>query len=102
MRRYPIHEKHNTGFFRPHHALGRPYRFDRFSARTGGAHIAIVKVEIKNDKDNTTFAEVSRGPWLYADLPSGNYTVIATSKGAALQKQVTVNREGQTEARFYW
>lgn len=82
--------------------IGKDYSLKLVFARTGGAYVAMVNVEIRNSKERTIFAAVSRGPWLYADLPSGSYTVIATSKGNPLQKQAQIEAEGQTEIRFYW
>lgn len=82
--------------------MGKDYSLKLIFARTGGAYVAMVNVEIKNSKESTIFTAVSRGPWLFADLPSGIYTVIATSRGKAIQKQVQIETKGQTETRFYW
>ena len=82
--------------------MANDYSLKLIFAKTGGAYVAMVKVEIKNSEEHTIFTAVSRGPWLFADLPSGNYTVVATSKGTALQEQVQIEAKGQTETRFYW
>jgi hypothetical protein len=82
--------------------MGKDYSLKLIFAKSSGAYVAMVKVEIKDSQDNTLFTAVSRGPWLFADVPSGNYTVIATARGHAVQKLVQVETKGQTETRFYW
>lgn len=82
--------------------VGKTYSLKLVFAKMGGAFVAIVDVEIKDNAERTIFKATSRGPWLYADLPSGRYTVTAASKGARIEKEIIIDGSTQTEARFYW
>jgi len=82
--------------------VGKDYSLKLIFARVGGAYVAMVDVTIRDNRERIVFKAMSRGPWLYADLPSGAYTVIAESKGDRLEKEITIDNSTQTEARFYW
>jgi len=82
--------------------MGRDYSLKLVFAAKGGAYKAMVKVTIKKSKGRTVFTAVSRGPWLYADVPSGDYKILADSKGTTIEKNAEVPSAGQTELKFYW
>lgn len=82
--------------------LGKDYSLKLVFARTGGAYVAMVDVEIKNAKGEAIFTAKSRGPWFLLDLPAGSYTVKVTAQGQTLREEVTVVGKPQTEKRFYW
>jgi len=82
--------------------LGVDYSLKLVFAEKGGAYVAMVEVEVSNTRDKTVFKAVSRGPWLYADLPAGDYRITAAWKETAIEKQARVASHGQTEVRFYW
>jgi len=50
----------------------------------------------------TVLQTESDGPWLYAHLPAGTYSVTAQQVGNAQMKHVTVTRSGQARLNFSW
>jgi hypothetical protein len=47
-------------------------------AEAKGPYLANIEVEIKNAKGQVVFADPAAGPWLFAKLPPGEYSVVAT------------------------
>ena len=82
--------------------MGKDYSLKLVFARTGGAYVAMVKVKIVDVEGRIIFTATSRGPWLYANLPSGDYTISATAEGDTLQKPIQINSKNPIEARFHW
>lgn len=65
-------------------------------------YLSDVDVRIADAKGREVAAQRSEGPWLFAKLPPGNYTVSATSNGNTITKKVSVGGKGQKVVNFLW
>jgi hypothetical protein len=82
--------------------MGKDYGLKLVFAASGGAYLADVNVQIKDASGAKIFEAVSEGPWFYANLRPGEYTVYVTVTGDTLNKTAQVKEGSQTELRFYW
>ena len=65
-------------------------------------YIADVLVQVTNTKGKRILTARSEGPYLYARLPDGEYTVVATYLGKPIRKRVNVTQHGSALAVFVW
>jgi hypothetical protein len=72
-----------------------------FSLNTGN-YLSDVEVKVTDGSGKTIVNEVSNGPWLYAQLPAGNYTATATYGGKAVTQRFSVGKSGVKTAHFRW
>jgi len=82
--------------------IGQDYDLKLGFAEKAGNYLSDVKVRIKDAGSNTILEAVSQGPWFFAKLPAGKYTILATMKGETRQQVVRVTTRGQTALYFYW
>lgn len=66
-----------------------------------GAYLADVPVQVADAKGNLVVDAVSQGPWMFVDLPHGNYTVKATYDGKTESRNVSVAASQKT-VQFRW
>jgi hypothetical protein len=66
-----------------------------FAQTPSGEYVAEVPVTITDRRGNTVIDAVSDGPWMYVDLPSGNYSVKAQYNGRTETRQVSVTSGSQ-------
>jgi len=82
--------------------MGKAYGLKLMFAVESGAYIANVNVIIRNKSGGEILEVPYAGPWFYADLPPGHYTVSATALSKTLEKIALVKNQGQIEIRFFW
>jgi hypothetical protein len=70
-------------------------------ATKSGAYLSDVGVVVSNDRGQRVLAAKSDGPWFFAKLPSGRYTIEASSNGAVQRQAVTLG-QGTREVNFRW
>lgn len=70
-------------------------------AITKGNYLSNVDVKINDQTGKPVISAESNGPWFYADLPKGNYTVVANHEGEQKTQKVTVNG-GLQRVVFHW
>ena len=73
-----------------------------FAQLRTGAYFAQVPVEIRDSAGATVLRTVSNGPFLYARLNSGRYTVVASHNGVAQTRSADVPAAGGVDLNFYW
>lgn len=61
-----------------------------FATHGSGAYLADVQVVINDARGGKVAGMVSSGPWLFARLAPGDYTIVATSAGSSLTHKVTI------------
>jgi len=72
-------------------------------AMASGAYLADIDVRVKDLDGTEVLRTQSSGPWLYLDLPAGQYVVIAERKsGEKASALFTVGGEGQRVVRLTW
>jgi hypothetical protein len=72
------------------------------SSEPQGEYLAFVDVSVEHEQGHRLLDTTSKGPWLFADLPSGTYRVTAeTPEGSPIVRTVTVGSR-PTEVHFTW
>ena len=67
-----------------------------------GNYLADASVLIKDAQEKTVLEAVSDGPWFYAKLPPGKYSVTATMMEKAHTESVQLKPAGHSVLHFYW
>lgn len=83
-------------------ALASGYNLHMIFSTAEGAYVADVAVEIKDADGGTVLRAVSDGPWLYAKLPPGTYTVAVEQGGSTITKRIAVNAGKPSTLHFRW
>ena len=65
-----------------------------FTIAPAGNYVADVEVNIADSKGNNVLSTRTDGPWLFARLPAGNYTVTARYGNSVQRQQVSVGGAG--------
>lgn len=78
-------------------AMDHDFNVQLIFATPRGDYLANVGVVIQDSTGNTVLDVVSQGPWLYAQLPAGTYTVTAQLDGQSAQRVVHVSPAHQTD-----
>lgn len=73
-----------------------------FAVKGSGKFLADVNVRIADAKGNTLVETVADGPYLFASLDPGNYTVTAEKDGIAKRQKVRVGSGKTASLSFYW
>jgi hypothetical protein len=85
-----------SGEARPEHNVKMVFALD------SGNYLADVSVKVTDAKGRTVIDGVSDGPWLYAKLPPGNYTVTARYNNHTVTRPINIGRSGQRVAYLRW
>jgi hypothetical protein len=70
-------------------------------AEPHGEYLADVPVVIEDSHGNAVLRATSQGPWFYAELPPGRYTVAIPQAGPQYTRSVEVPRQGQKEVLIH-
>ena len=84
-------------------SLRAQYNLHLLFAQEGtGAYFAYVPVKITDASGRTVLDATSQGPFLYARLQPGNYTITATHLGTPITRSASVPASGGVDVNFYW
>lgn len=72
------------------------------AAMKSGAHLAEVRVTIRDAKKQTVLDESLDGPWLFINLPLGRYEVQASYNGVVQRRATTIHRGDHHQVFFYF
>lgn len=81
-------------------ATARDHNLKLVFALVSREYLSDVEVDISGG--GRRLAHRSEGPWLFAKLPPGQYTVRATFEGQTLTRTVAVGARGQKVVNFLW
>ena len=73
-----------------------------FAQQGTGAYFAYVPVRITDASGQTVLNVTSLGPFLYARLKPGTYTVTASHLGEPITRTADVPASGGIDLNFYW
>jgi hypothetical protein len=78
-----------------------------FATQGSGEYLSAVRVNILDAHNGPVLTAESKGPWFYAQLPPGDYSLEVTPTGRRGQDETqrkTVHLDGSGQARFdfYW
>ena len=82
--------------------MEQSYNLKLIFAVQQGNFLTGVHVTITDSSGKTLLNAVSDGPWFYAALPAGTYTVAATNQGQTISKAARVVASGRTPVSFVW
>lgn len=72
------------------------------TALSCGDYLNKINLLILDDADGVVLETVTNGPILYANLPDGKYTVVASAFGEQYKKPLTVKTGRQKQLVYYW
>ena len=72
-----------------------------FAMQGSGDYLADTKVIIADKRGETVLSAASNGPWFYAELPPGTYTVEVSTPDQTQRQPVTIGTR-QSRLNFYW
>lgn len=80
------------------------YSFKLTNFRNQGkrAYLSNVKVQINDDQGKPVLSTTTKGPFLYADLPAGDYQVKADYEGQSQSEKVSVSKSSQKSVTLKW
>ncbi len=82
--------------------IGKNYSLKLVFAIKSGEYLSDVKVEISDNIGKKVLDAVADGPWFFANLPPGKYTVTVTMMGKEKQNKINIIKDQkQTILRFY-
>lgn len=67
-----------------------------------GDYLNKINLLILDDAGGIVLEAVTDGPILYANLPDGKYTVVASAFGEQYKKRITAKTGRQKQLVFYW
>jgi hypothetical protein len=73
-----------------------------FAEKGTGSYLANVEVKIADASGRTVLEATSDGPWFYAKLPAGAYSVTATYEGIAQTVRLSVPAKGLKVEYLRW
>lgn len=78
------------------------YNLKVVTAASAGAYLANISIRVDDRKGATVLEGAMDGPWLFAKLPSGQYTVSASDGQQAQKRTVQLSDKGMREVIFRW
>lgn len=87
---------------------------EALSAKTGDFNLMVIlalkdghylgggDIAVRNEKGETVLEVHARGPWTFAKLPPGKYTVEAKVRDTTRSKHVKVAKSGLTRVHLIW
>jgi len=85
--------------------MARGFNLRLAFATLEGKYLNQVRVQILDQQGNTVLETTSQGPWFYADLAPGTYTIQVRGPNEfdkSYQKTAEVSRQEQTRMIFHW
>jgi hypothetical protein len=82
--------------------MSRDYNLKLTFAVSSGNYLGDVNVVIRDARGQVVLEAVSEGPWFFAKLPSGTYTIRVEVMGKAQQQSSRVPAKGQAQVNFFW
>jgi hypothetical protein len=82
--------------------MGKDYNLKLVFAHAKGPYLANVEVHIKDSNGKKVIEAISDGPWFYAKLPQGTYTISAKAMGKSYHQKADIPEKGQVVLNFFW
>lgn len=83
-------------------ALGKEFNLKLMFAAKDGHYLGDVAVTISDAANRKVLETVAEGPFLFAQLPPGKYSVVAAYAGSAQTRSTAVAATGRRELVFRW
>jgi len=76
--------------------------FATFAQKGTGAYLSDVKMDIRDSTGKEVVTAISEGPFFFAKLPSGKYSVSATYLGSTQARPVDIEGGKKVSVYLYW
>lgn len=78
-----------------------------FATQGSGEYLSAVQVTILDARNGQVLSAESKGPWFFAQLPPGGYSVEVTptglrGQGETQRKTVRIDGSSRSQLDFYW
>jgi hypothetical protein len=71
-----------------------------FARKGSGSYLSQVRVVMRNAQGATVLDTIAAGPWLFARLPQGEFTVDATDEERTLSQKISIKGASRREWVF--
>ena len=71
-----------------------------FARKVSGSYLSQVRVVVRNAQGAVILDTIAAGPWLFARLPQGEFTVEATDEGRTLSEKIEIKGTSRREWVF--
>ena len=82
-------------------AIAQDFNLKLILATKSGAYLSDVAVVVSDERGQRLLDAKSEGPWFYAKLPSGRYSIEASANGTVVRKTVKVGPQ-LSQVDFRW
>ena len=82
--------------------IARDFNLKLIFALRNGEYLSDTAVVVTSARGQPVLDAKADGPWFFARLPSGQYTVTATANGQSQRKTVSVGGRGRKTLDFRW
>lgn len=83
-------------------ALSHQFNLRLLFAVQAGNYLADIRVNITNARGETVLSAKSEGPWFFAQLPPGAYTVDVDALDRTQRQAVRISGGRQSRLNFFW
>lgn len=83
-------------------AIAKDFNLKLILATKSGAYLSDVGVVVSDDRGQRILDAKSEGPWFYARLPNGRYSIEASANGTVVRKVVSVGARQLSQVDFRW
>ena len=73
-----------------------------FAMQGSGNYLADIRVNILDSRGEVTLSAESNGPWFFAQLPPGTYTIEVSIPDQLQRQTVRIEGSRQSQLNFYW
>ncbi|AOX99073.1 hypothetical protein [Jeongeupia sp. USM3] len=83
-------------------SMQKSYNLHLLFVDRGGHYLSGTQVAVKNARGETVLDAESDGPYFYASLPTGRYSVSASNEGRTQTRPLQVGTKGGKQTTFRW
>ena len=83
-------------------AMARDFNLKLILATKSGAYLSDVGVVVSDDRGQQIIEARSEGPWFYAKLPAGRYSIEASANGTVVSRAITIGQQSLRQLDFRW
>ena len=83
-------------------SIVRDFNLKLVFATKNGEYLSDTEVVVSSGRGQPVLEARSDGPWFFARLPSGQYTVTASANGRSIRRSVVVGARGLRTLDFRW
>jgi hypothetical protein len=71
-------------------------------AAKSGKYLGDSSVTVTNAKNSVVFEGTTDGPWLFMNLPAGNYKVTVKNADVSQSQKISIGKNARRDVTMYW